>query len=142
MARRRAPSSSQAHATLYDFRDLDIMYKISENTNGNGITSQDVAELLGFDAEDARPVSIRLAWMRRYGMVAFDEDNRLWKLSRGGARVTEAHLRAPALRVIEQLPDETMIEAMAHVTSRFQRGDTMLAQMMRREFLFGTKGRR
>lgn len=141
MPRRRAPAD--VHATLYDFRDLDIMFKIAENTNGNGLTSMDVAELLGFDAEDgARPLGIRLAWMRRYGMVAFDEGNRLWKLSRGGERVTEAHLRAPALKVVDSLPDETMVEVMAHVTSRFQRGDTMLGHMMRREFMFGTAKRR
>jgi hypothetical protein len=130
------------HATLYDFRDLDIMFKLAENTNG-GITSADIAHELGFNPEDgARPVGIRLAWMRRYGMVAFDDDNRLWKLSRGGKRVTAAHLRAPALRTIETLPDETMVEVMAHVTSRFQRGDTLLGHMMRREFLFGTQKRR
>jgi hypothetical protein len=141
MARRRTTTHSDAHATLYDFRDLDIMFKIADNTNGNGLTSGDVAELLGFDAEDARPVGIRLAWMRRYGMVAFDEDNRLWKLLRSGSRVTEAHLRAPQLRVVEQLPDETMIEVMAQITSRFQRGEPMLGHMMRREFMYGTKKR-
>jgi len=134
---------SDLHASLYDFRDLDILFRIAENTNGRGVTSHELAEDLGFPAEEgARPVGIRLAWMRRYGMVAFDEDNRLWKLSRGGERVTQSQLRAPALRTLEKLPDESMIEAMAQVTSRFQRGDTMLAHMLRREFLFGTQKRR
>jgi hypothetical protein len=134
--------TNEPHATLYDFRDLDIMFKIADNTNGKGVTSQDVAEMLGFDAEDgARPVGIRLAWMRRYGMVAFDDTNRLWKLSRGGERVAEAQLRAPELRIVDAMPEEKMVEVMAHITSRFQRGETMLGHMLRREFMFGTKKR-
>jgi hypothetical protein len=79
--------------------------------------------------------------MRRYGMVAFDEKERLWSLSSPGERVTRAHIRAPALRSLEALPDETMVEVMAQVTSRYQRGEPMLANMLRREFLYGTKRR-
>jgi len=136
MARRRPE-----HATLYDFRDSDIMFHLAA-ANGSGVTSLEMAELLGFDAEDGgRPVGIRLGWMRRYGMVAFDDRDRSWKLSRGGGRVVEAKLRAPELTVVDQMPDEAMVEVMAHVTSRFQRGETMLAHMLRREFLYGTKRR-
>jgi hypothetical protein len=137
MARRRTPS----HATLYDFRDLDLMLHLHDADEGK-LTTHDVADLLGFEAEDGgRAVGIRLAWMRRYGMVAFDDRERTWSLSPSGGRVTEANLRAPELRVIEQMPDEKMIETMALVTSRFQRGEPMIAQMLRREFLYGTKRR-
>lgn len=136
MARRRPE-----RATLYDFRDADIMFHLAE-ANGTGIKTHDLAEALGFDAEDGgRPVGIRLAWMKRYGMVAFDDRDRSWKLSRAGGRVVEAKLRAPELRVVDQMPDEAMVEVMAHVTSRFQRGETMLGHMLRREFLYGTKRR-
>lgn len=129
------------HATVYDFRDFDIMAHIHEHANG-GMTSHELADALGFDAEEGgRPVGIRLAWMRRYGMVAFDDDNRTWQLSRGGKRVVGAHLRAPELRVVDSMPDEAMVEVMAHVTSRFQRGDAMLHAMLRREFMYGTKRR-
>jgi hypothetical protein len=124
MAKRKP---SEFHATLYDFRDIDIMFKIAESTNGTGVSSPDLAEMLGFEAEDgARPIGIRLAWMKRYGMVAYNEREHLWKLSKGGLRVREAHLRAPELKLIDNMPDETMIDVMAHVTSRFQRGETML----------------
>jgi len=34
-----------------------------------------------------------------------------------------------------------MIEVMALVTSRYQRGEAMLGHMLRREFLYGTKKR-
>ena len=130
------------HATLYDFRDLDIMYKIDEAANGAGVDSRELAELLGFEAEEGgKNLGIRLAWMRRYGMVAFDEKERTWSLSPSGDRIARAHVRAPALRAIEKLPDEAFVEVMASVTSRFQRGEATLAHMLRREFLYGTKKR-
>lgn len=125
-------------ATLYDFRDLDLMHRLAEAENG-GVETRELAESLGFDAEEGgRNVGIRLAWMRRYGMVAFDENHRSWTLSRGGQRVVAARERAPALRVVKEMPDEQMIDVMALVTSRFQRGETMLAHMLRREFKYGT----
>jgi hypothetical protein len=137
------PKQRPTHATLYDFRDTDIMHLIGENTNGHGIEGRALAELLGFDLEEdgARAVGIRLTWMKKYGMVVYDDRDHLWKLSRSGERVVEAHLRAPELRIVDAMPDEKMIDVMAHVTSRFQRGDTMLGHMLRREFAFGTQRR-
>jgi hypothetical protein len=127
-------------ASLYDFRDTDIMHRLAD-TNG-GVDSKEMAEMLGFPEEDGgRVVSVRLAWMRRYGMVAFDSEKRLWSLSPSGERVVSAQLRAPELRVVEKMPDEKMVEVMALVTSRFQRGEAMLGHMLRREFLYGTKKR-
>jgi hypothetical protein len=138
MARARAAAH---HATLYDFRDLDIMHRLGEQADGMA-TTHELADALGFDAEDGgRPVGIRLAWMRRYGMVAFDDRSRTWSLSSSGQRVTAAQLRAPELRVVEKMPDEKMVEVMALVTSRFQRGEAMLGNLLRREFLYGTKRR-
>jgi hypothetical protein len=130
---------SNKHASLYDFRDRDIMFRLDEATTNGGAPTTELAEMLGFEEGDVRPVGIRLAWMRRYGMVVFDEKERLWSLSPSGQRIISAHLRAPQLRVVEELPDESMVEIMALVTSRYQRGEAMLAHMLRREFLYGTK---
>jgi hypothetical protein len=134
---------SEKHATLYDFRDLDLMLHLAEAVNGShsGIPTSELADLLGFSEGDNRPVGIRLAWMRRYGMVAFDQTEKLWSLTAGGQRVTQAHLKAPALKVVDQMPDESAIELMAHVTSRYHRGEPMIAAMLKREFLYGTQRR-
>jgi len=127
--------------SLYDFRDADIMHRLADASNG-GVTSQEVAEMLGFGAEDsARTVSTRLIWMRHYGMILYDKEHKLWSLSPSGERVIAAQLKAPELRVVEKMPDEKMIEVMALVTSRYQRGEAMLGHMLRREFLYGTKKR-
>lgn len=129
------------HASLYDFRDIDLMLKIRAETNGHGIPTSELADLLGFEEGDNRPVGIRLAWMRRYGMVAFDESDRTWSLSAAGERVTRAHIRSSKITAVERLPDEKMVDVMAHVTSRWRHSDPMLAQMLRREFLYGTQRR-
>lgn len=135
--------TSDKHASLYDFRDRDIMFRLAEAINGShaGIPSTELADMLGFDEGDTRPVAIRMTWMKRYGMVLFDDKARLWSLSPSGRRVVEAHLKAPELKIVEKLPDETMIEVMAQVTSRYMRGEPMLAHMLRREFLYGTRAR-
>jgi hypothetical protein len=139
MAKGRPQTS--LHATLYDFRDSDIMHHIAESTNGAGVSAIDIADLIGLGEDGTRQVGIRLAWMKRYGMVAYDDKDHLWKLSKGGSRVIASRLLAPQFKVVDALPDESMIEVMAMVTSRFQRGETMLAHMLRREFMFGTQKR-
>lgn len=129
------------HATLYDFRDLDLMLKIRAEGNDEGwIESAELAEALGF-GEDRLPIAQRLSWMRRFGMMEYDDQRKLWRLSEGGERVTSARLRAAQSSSIEKLPDEQMIDVMAKVTQRYHHGSPMLASMLRREFLFGTKPR-
>lgn len=131
---------SDRHATLYDFRDLDLLQKIAAESNGQGISSKEFADLLGFE-EEARPIGIRLAWMKRYGMVAFDDKERTWSLTPGAERVVQAQIKARQITVVQKLPDEAMVDVMAHITSRYQHGEGMLAHMLKREFLYGTQRR-
>jgi len=122
--------------TLYDFRDLDLLLRLFDD---GGMTSTQMAESLG--VKDNRAAGMRLAWMRRFGMVDLDEASGAWSVSPGGKRVIQSKLRANQIAVIEKFPDEAMVEAMAQVTSRYHRGEPMLAHMLRREFLYGTKRR-
>ena len=129
-------------ATLYDFRDLDLMMRIADDAEKR-ITSKDLAESIGLDAEDGgtQAVGIRLSWMKRYGFVEYHSNEKDWTLSQGGRRITEAHLRAAQVKAIEAVPDEAMVEVMSHVTSRYRLGDPVIASLLRREFLFGTAKR-
>lgn len=126
-------------ASLYDFRDLDLMVKLADSAGGdhNEISAQELAELLGF--EQARDVTSRLSWMRRFGMLDYSEERHGWSITRGGERVVAARLQAAKTRAIKNVPDESLVEVMSHVTARYRLGDPMIAQMLRREFLFGTK---
>ena len=115
------------------------MQKIRAEGGEEGwLESQALAESLGF--ERARQVGTRLAWMRHYGMLEYDEERKLWRLTEGGERVTKAKLRAAQARELETLPDEAMIEVMASVTTHYRYADDpMIAHVLRREFLFGTQ---
>jgi hypothetical protein len=117
------------------------MLKLKAEANGDGwADTETMAEALGF-GEDRLPIAQRLTWMRRYGMIEFDDQRRMWRLSEGGERVTEARLRAAQSNAIERLDDEVMVEVMAKVTQRYIHGSPMLASLLRREFMFGTKPR-
>jgi len=127
-------------ATLYDFRDLDLMMRIADDAEKR-LTSKDLAESLGLESEagGTQSVAIRLAWMKRYGFVEFDGKRRDWALSAAGRRITESRVRAASIKAIEAVPDESMVEVMSHVTARYRLGDPVIASLLRREFLFGTQ---
>jgi hypothetical protein len=134
-------NGSRRHATLYDFRDLDLMLKIEDEGDQDGwIEAAVLAESLGF-GEEVRPVAQRLSWMRRYGMLDRHQDSGEWRLTEGGLRVIEARLKAAQTRTIEKLPDESMVEVMANITSRYRHGGGLIASLLRREFLYGTSRR-
>jgi hypothetical protein len=128
------------HMTLYDIRDLDLMLKLEEVGGAGGATTAELAEALGLD-DDRQAVAIRSAWMRRFGMFDFDDERRLWTLAPGGERVVSAKLRAAQAKTIDAVPDEQLVDVMAHVTSRYRLGDPVMATMLRREFAFGTNPR-
>lgn len=129
--------------SLYDYRDLDLMLKIADEGDDEGwVATRALATALGAEEEEkVHGVGIRLAWMRRYGMLDFDEKKHLWRLSTGGERVTQARLRAAKATAIMAVPDESLVDVMAHVTTRYRLGDPLMATMLRREFLFGTSPR-
>jgi hypothetical protein len=130
-----------SHATLYDFRDLDLMLKLEDEANEEGwIETEHMARALGFD-DDRKPIGSRFSWMRRYGMLERDDERKMWRLTDAGRRVVTAKLRAATSREIEALEDEAFVDVMAKVGQRYRHGSPMIAHMLRREFLYGTAPR-
>lgn len=142
MAKRRQPS--QYHVSIYDYKDTDLMAHLA-STSTDGMSSHEIAQEMGLvkneEDDGAQSVGVRLSWMRRFGMVAFDGERKLWTLTDGAERVMEAQKIAAMTRTIEAVPDESMVEVMAHVTSRYRLGDPMMAALLRREFQYGTSPR-
>lgn len=125
-------------ASMYDIRDFELMLKLRDEGNDRGeLTAQELADALGMD-DATRAVGIRLAWMRRYGMLSYSEERHAWSLAPGGARVIEAKRRAAVTDRLEKVPDEQLVDVMAHVTTRYRLGDPVLATLLRREFAYGT----
>lgn len=125
------------HLTLFDFRDVDLMHKVAAEGGAQGVTSKELAEALGM-SDDVQAVGQRSAWMRKFGFFEFDEDRKLWSLSEGGERIVEADVKASTIDRLEALPDEALVDVMAHVTSRYRHGEMMTATLLRREFAYGT----
>jgi DNA-binding IclR family transcriptional regulator len=129
-------------ATLYDFRDVDVLLKLDAEGDSDGwVETEHLARALGLGDRANPNVGVRLAWMRRFGMLERDEKSGLWRLTSGAHRVIEAKLRAASKRELETLPDEAMVEVMANVAHRYRFTDSMTATLLRREFLFGTAPR-
>jgi hypothetical protein len=125
------------HLTLYDFRDADLMHKVLQEGGAGGVTSQELAEALGM-RDDVQAVAIRSAWMRRFGFFDYDVERKLWSLSKSGERIVEADAKASTISRLEDVPDEAMVDVMAHVTSRYRNADPVTATLLRREFAYGT----
>jgi hypothetical protein len=129
------------HATLYDFRDLDLMLKLEDEADDEGwADTEHMARALGFE-DNRLPISRRLSWMKHYGMVEYDQHGKRWRLSNSGLRVVKAKVRTATSRQIEALEDEAFVDVMAKVGQRFRHGSPMIAHMLRREFLYGTAPR-
>lgn len=105
------------------------------------MTSMELAEAVGLNGDGTRSMGIRLSWMQRYGFVVRDEKELTWALSPAGERVTEAHLSAAKRKALQDVPDEALVEVMAHVANRYRVGDPLIAKMLSREFLYGTRKR-
>jgi hypothetical protein len=134
-------AAQKKRLSLYDFRDIDLMLKLEEQGDGEGwVSSSALAGSLGM-SDDIQSVAQRCSWMRRFGFFEFDDEKKMWRLSSGGRRVADAKLKAATATSIDKVPDEAMVDVMAHVTTRFRLGDPMLANMLRREFDFGTNPR-
>lgn len=126
-------------ATLYDFRDVDLMHKLVDESDNDGwIETAHLARALGFNDDGFRNVGTRLGWMRKYGMLDRDEESGLWRLSPSGDRILKARLRAAQARELEALPAESLVEVMANVVQRYRFVDVTTAAMLRREFRYGT----
>jgi len=127
--------------SMYDVRDFDLMSKLAEEADDRGeISATELAEALGL-GDDVKALGIRLAWMKRYGMTAYDDGRKTWKLAPGGHRVVAAKRKSAVADRVDAVPEEQLVDVMAHVTTRYRYGDPVIATLLRREFVYGTSAR-
>src|SRR5262245_46368102 len=120
--------------SMKEFRDLDLMLRFQEE---GPMKAKDMVLALGGE-EYGKHLGTRLAWMRRYGILDRSERGE-WDLTRAGPRVSPARKRARLMDELAALPLEELIEVMAAVIARSQKGDGMIGTMLRREFIYGTQ---
>lgn len=127
--------------SIFDIRDLDLMMRVEEEGGASGITTTELAQAFGLTDDERQSLAVRCSWMRRFGMFNYDEATKMWTLSESAERVVSAKLKAASAKTIDAVPDASMVDVMAHVTTRYRLGDPMMAVMLRREFAFGTSPR-
>jgi hypothetical protein len=119
--------------TIKDIRDFDLMAKLHEGP----LLARELASDYG--KETGTYVASRLGWMGKWGMLERDPKTAVWRITDAGDRVVKAKQRAALLSTLDELPEEELIEVMAHITARWRRGSGLIATMLRREFIFGTQ---
>jgi hypothetical protein len=129
--------------SVYDFNDTEILTVLDTAGGGGGLPAVDLSKELGArDDVKGHGMGVRLGFMRKWGMVNQDPKDKVWMVTPGGARVLESRRLATAKKMIQDLPEEEMVEVMAFVCSLIRKQRTererMLGKMLMREFRFGT----
>ena len=133
--------------TVYDFSDRElllIVMEICEANDGFAETFQ-IAEALGVKSKHPKSsVGSRMAVLRRIGAVDKDPEAPSYKTSRWmvttrGAAIANGRLRATTERTIENMDEGQLLLLTRHLTRRYQGANGTASQMLRREWMTGTK---
>lgn len=135
---------------LYDYSDRELVAIIDDVADEEGWASrknigQTIFPFVAWDEGSDRTkhvlrcVAIRLAWLRRYGVL----EKRLtageseWTLTEDGQRFLQGRLNAAEQRIIESLKEDRLVAATSLLTSRYQSSSPVAANLIRREWMYG-----
>lgn len=127
------------HLTLYDYSDRELLLMMLDHADDDGwVSTHDLATALQVEGKyPARPVGIRLGWMKRYGAVERAEDKPEWRLTRQGLALAVGDLSTQERQIIEGLTSEQMLSLTRALTTRYRRVGVVAANLMRREWQYG-----
>jgi len=145
-------SAQEEHVRISDFSDRELL-AVMEDLNGNGVVrSRDIAlRLSAIPDLDARTeeiahashcVSIRMSWMRRYGLVEKGETHGEWMISEAGRRLRAARVRGLVRTGISQAEDAAGMEIANVVGEKLVAAGTVEGRAMQRELEFQIKRRK
>jgi hypothetical protein len=136
---------ARSHLTLYDYSDrelLNLMLDEGEPSDG-WISVHDLALAIGIDAKrPGQHVGVRLGWMRRYGAVERMDGAPAWRPTPMGRALARGDLTEQQRDAIEGLTSEQMLTLTRSLTTRYRRVGDTAAHLMRREWQYGTHGRK
>lgn len=130
---------------LYDFSDVEFLAICLDAAGDEGwFETQEITRRLNLDVEQPNSnVGIRLAWLRRYGVVERNtvvgsEYRFMWRLTPEGEAAVTARLNSNQERVLDNLGVDQMLEVTAFLTGRYRRGGKATKNLVRRQWLYGT----
>ncbi len=90
-----------------------------------------------------RCVGIRMAWMKRYGVVEKNEKkHKSWKLTPTGEALLDGTLGKTQESALEKVKDTQLLHLATAISERYVTADDIGATMMRRAWQYGTHRRR
>ena len=135
---------SRTSLKLYDLSDRELLHLMIDLSDEEGYCdSHDLATELAIEHKHpTQCVGQRLSWLRRYGAVERRDGESRWRLTRRGMDIARGVLKPEQRDALMALSAEQMIEATKLVAGRYRRiGDTA-AHLTRREWAYGTHGRK
>jgi hypothetical protein len=132
--------------TIEDFSDVELLALVNDYADSDGyVTSEEMVLVIGLEAHEnpKQCVSARFSWLARYGAMEKNPDETgSWRLSEVGKAMVKGTLNAREQRLLETLGDEKLLSLARGVTSRYRSTGATGAQLMRREWQYGTSRRR
>lgn len=111
-----------AGMTVLDFSDREVLYKLADCLNEDGVaTSHEVAASAGLGRSEARNVAVRLGWMKRYGVVdhaGHRNEERLWTLTPDGRAMLDGTLNANMRAALAGVSDSQRVTIMEGLAGR------------------------
>ena len=140
MARRAQP---RQHLTLLDYSDRELLNLMLDEGDAQGwVESPELARVLGMAKDHAGSVGQRLGWMRRYGATERKEGTREWRPTPMGRALALGDLTPEQQEMFEHLDPEQLLMLTRQLTRRYSRVGDTAAHLIRREWRYGTHGRK
>lgn len=153
MAAKRTPPGN---LKLENYSDREILHLIDDLGDEQGwVSIGDLAQRIGIvggsgmsdkqkEMHARRCVAIRLGWIKRLsGTVERTSMGGEWRLTQSGTQVVTAKIASAASNSLDQMSEASLLHALDIVSRRYNRAAPGAANLMRREWAYGThKNRR
>jgi len=130
---------------IEDFSDVELLALVADYMDQEGwVTTEEMVLAIGLDVEHARHcVSSRFSWLARYGAMHKNPDKTSsWGLTAVGRAMVKGKLSIRETTMLEKMPEDKLLSLARGVTLRYRTSAATSAQLMRREWQYGTSKRR
>lgn len=148
-----APASN---LKLESYSDREILHLLDDLADNDGwALSEHIAQRIGLVAPPGmsdtqrelharRCVGVRLGWIRRLSnTVEQSDDRKAWRLTKFGQQIVSGKIAANVKNLLEQGSEASLLLALDVVGRRYTKAKPDAANLLRREFAYGThKNRR
>lgn len=129
--------------TLEDFSDRELLFALEEHSDADGfVSSKGLAEGMGLKEGMHRNIAIRLAWLKRYGVVYREDESGRWGLTTAGERIMHGSLRAAERRALDALDEGRLYAAMEVLTTSYVDAHNEAATMAARHWRYAMAQRK